>query len=273
MSAVHARLLILTALVAMTGFSQDQKEPHTVRDICVKAVPGKAMEAESFARDVMVPLNQARADAGEFAWFLFVRGVVPAGSSAKCDFRAVYGYEGLPAETASTEQLEAAAKRAKLNVTGNEIRTKLNSLTQQVDVEYWVNRDSIGRNAQDGSFIRLNHYHVKPQATNDWIRLETTYWKPLVEAWDKGGGKGSWAAYELWMPQGDSQPYDAMTVDIFPDWNSLLHEVPLGDLWPKVHPHTDMTSVFDQLDRVRSRHDIEIYKVIDIVAAANSMSK
>ena len=67
-----------------------------MRDICVKAAPGKAMEAEAFVRDVMVPLNQARADAGEFAWFVFVRGVVPAGSSAKCDFRAVYGYDRSP---------------------------------------------------------------------------------------------------------------------------------------------------------------------------------
>jgi hypothetical protein len=272
MSVVYNRLLTLTALFATTCFAQDQREPHTVRDICVKAAPGKAMEVEAFVRDVLVPLNQARADAGEFAWFVFTRGVVPAGSSAKCDFRAVYGYNGFPPEVASNEQLEAAAKRAKLNMTGDQIRTKLTSVSQQVDVEYWVNRDSIGPSTQNGSFIRLNHYDVKPQATNDWLRLETTYWKPLVEAWDKAGGKGSWGAYQLWMPQGDSQPYDAMTVDIFPDWNSLLHEVALGDLWPKVHPHTDMTEVFDQLERVRSRHDIEIYKVINLVSA-NSLSK
>jgi hypothetical protein len=253
--------------------AQNHKEPQTVRDFCVKAAPGKAMDAEAFAREVMVPLNQARADAGEFAWFVFARAVVPAGSSAKCDFRSVYGFDGLPAETASNEQLDAAAKRAKLNMTGAEIRTKLSSLSQQVDVEYWVSRDSIGPSMQNGSFVRLNHYSVKPQATSDWLRLETTYWKPLVEAWDKAGGKGSWGVYELWMPQGDSQPYNAMTVDIFPDWSSLLHEVPLADLWPKVHPHTDMTQLFDQLDRVGSRHDIEIYKVIDLVTPAHTLSK
>ena len=66
MSSVYIRLLMLTAL-SVASFAQDHKEPQTVRDICVKAAPGKAMDAEAFARDVMVPLNQARADAGEFA--------------------------------------------------------------------------------------------------------------------------------------------------------------------------------------------------------------
>jgi hypothetical protein len=75
------------------------------------------------------------------------------------------------------------------------------------------------------------------------------------------------------MPEGDNLPYNAMTVDIFPDWNSLLHGVPLGDAWSKVHPHTDMTEAFDQLDRVRSRHDIEIYKATDLVTAKDSGSK
>jgi hypothetical protein len=273
MSSVNTRLLTLTALFVTASLAQDHKEPQTVRDVCVKAAPGKAMEAEAFVRDTMVPLNQARAEAGEFAWFAFVRAIVPAGTSAKCDFRAVYGYDGLPAEAASNEQLDAAAKRAKLNMTGNEMRAKLNSLSQQVDVEYWINRDSVGASTQNGSFVRLNHYSVKPRALDEWLRLETTYWKPLVEAWDKTGGKGSWGVYQLWMPQGDNQPYDGMTVDIFPDWKSLLHEVPLDELWPKVHPHTEATEVFDQLERVRSRHDVEIYKVIDLVTSGNSTSK
>jgi hypothetical protein len=273
MRAVYTQLLTLTALLATSSVAQDRKEPQTVRDVCVKALPGKAMEAEAFVHNVMVPLNQARADAGEIAWFLFARAVVPAGTSAKCDYRAVYGYNGFPAETPSNEQLEAAAKRANLNMSGNEIRAKLNSTSQQVDLEYWVHVDSIGPNTAKGSYIRLNHYKVKPQANADWLRMETTYWKPLVDSWDKAGGKGSWGVYQLWMPEGDNVPYNAMTVDIFPDWNSLLHGVPLDDLWSKVHPHTEMTQAFDQLDRVRSREDIEIFKATDLVTSKESGSK
>jgi hypothetical protein len=247
------------------AFTQEQKEPPTVRDYCVKVAPGKGMEFETFVRDVSVPLNQARAEAGEFAWFLFVRGVVPAGSSAPCDYRVVYGYKGLPPESPSNDQIEAALKRAKLNMSAKEMIAKRDELSHLVDVGIWYQIDSIGPSTQKGSYVRLNHYSVKPGAMEDWRHLETTYWKPLVDAWDKEGGKGSWGVYGLMMPDGDNLPYNALTVDIFPDWNSLLHGVPFA-LWSKVHPNTEATDVFDRLDRVRSRHDIETYKVLEVVS-------
>jgi len=246
------------------AFTQEQKEPPTVRDYCVKAAHGKGMELESYVSYYVVPLNQARADAGEIAWFLFVGGVVPAGSSAPCDYRFVYGYKGLPPENPSQDQIEAAIKRAKLVTNAPAMAAQRNALSQLVSVDIWYQIDFTGLGAQKGSYIRLNHYSVKPGGTEDWQHLETTYWKPLVEAWDKEGGKGSWGVYGLMMPEGDNLPYNALTVDIFPDWNSMLHEVPIA-LWSKVHPNTEVTDVFDRLERVRSRHDIETYKVLEVV--------
>ena len=64
-------------------------------------------------------------------------------------------------------------------------------------------------------------------------------------------------------------PYNAITGDIFSDWNSLLHGIPF-ETWQKVHPNTDATEAFDRLDRVRSRHDIEVYKVLEVTAPAKS---
>ena len=66
------------------------------------------------------------------------------------------------------------------------------------------------------------------------------------------------------MPEGDNLPYNAMTVDSFPDWNSLLQGISFS-LWSKVHPNTEATDVFDRLDRVRSRANIEVYKVVEMV--------
>lgn len=271
MFATPTRLLVLTAVLATASFAQEQKEPSTVRDYCVKVAPGKSMEFEAYARDVAVPLNQARADAGEFAWALVARGVVPAGSSAKCDYRVVFGYNGAPPETPSNEQIEASLKRAKLNMSAKELFAKRDALTQLVDVEIWYNIDGIGPPPQKGNYVRLNHYNVKPAAMEDWKHLETTYWKPLVDAWMKAGGKGSWSIHGLLMPEGDNLPYNAQTVDTFPDWNSLLHGVPF-DLWTKVNPHTEATDVFDRLDRVRSRHDIEVYRVLEVVNSAKTAS-
>jgi hypothetical protein len=67
------------------------------------------------------------------------------------------------------------------------------------------------------------------------------------------------------MPEGDRVPYNAATVDFFPDWNALMQGVPVDQLWPKVHPKTTITEVFDRLEKVRSIHDVEVYKIIELV--------
>lgn len=265
------QLLIAMCCFLMFGssaFTQQRQPPPTVRDFCVKVAPSKNADFENFIRDVNVPLNQSRADAGEFDWYMVARGVVPAGSSAKCDYRIVYGYKGLPPETASVEQVDAALKKAKINMSGKDWAAKRDALTQLVDVEIWYGIDRVGTGYGKGSYFRLNHYNIKPGAMQDWQRLETTYWKPMVQEHIKGGGKGSWSVNGLLMPEGDNLPYNACTVDAFPDWNSLLEGIPLS-LWPKVHPNTEGTDVFDRLDRVRSRANIEVYKVMDIVNRVN----
>jgi len=268
MSVRKMRLLTLAVVCAAAGLSQnqDQKEPPTVRDYCVKVDAGKSAEFETFAHDYALPLSQARAASGEFSWFLIMRAVVPAGTSANCDYRVVYGYRGLPPETASSEQIEAAIRQAKLKTTAKEMIARRDSMSHLVDVGIWVQLASSGGQAQKGGYVRLNHYNVKPRAFDEWVRLETTYWKPIVESWTKTGATVGWGAYNLLMPQGENQPYNAVTVDIFPDWKALVNDVPLNELWPKTHPHTEATEVFDRLDGVRSRHDIEIYKVLEMVA-------
>lgn len=266
MSTAYSRLLVLAAMCASAGFAQDHKDPQTVRDFCVRVPTGKSMEFEAYARDVAAPLAQARADSGEFMWLLIMRAVEPAGTSAKCDYRIAYGYAGLPPEMLSTDQLDAALKKANLNMSAQDLLAKRDSLSRLVSVEIWVQIDAIGPPTQKGGYVRLNHYSVKPGMMEDWTRLETTYWKALVDPWIKSGAKSAWGLYNLWMPEGDGLPYNAATVDVFADWNSLLHGAPVGELWPKVHPHTEITEVFDRLDRVRSRHDIEVFKVIELVA-------
>ena len=267
------RQVLLTACCLLmfgpAAFTQQpQQQPPTVRDYCVKVPPGKSADFETFAKEVAVPLNQSRADNGDFEWYLVARSVIPAGSSAKCDYRVVYGYKGLPPETPSPEQTDAALKRAKLNMTAKDLAAKRDAVSQLVDVEIWYGIDSVGAGAEKGGYVRLNHYNVKPGASEDWQRLETTYWKPLVQEYNKGGGKDFWAVYGLLMPQGDNLPYNAMTVDGFPDWNSVVQESSLFSLWRKVHPNTEATDIFDRLDRVRSRANIEVYKVIERVTAS-----
>ncbi len=115
--------------------------------------------------------------------------------------------------------------------------------------------------------MRLNHNKVKDGEFDEWVRLEKTYWKPLMDSWLKGGGKGAWGLYGLGMPGGDSTPYNGMTVDSFPDWKTFIRGVPSEELWPKVHPGTTITDTFNRFARHRSIQDIEVYKLTEVVRA------
>jgi hypothetical protein len=274
MSVARRRWLVLAAVSvavalgsAVTGFAQGQAEPPTIRDYCIKVAPGKGAEFEAFLKDVAVPLAQARADAGEFDWLVVASSVVPAGSSATCDYRVVYGYKGLPPEPPSNEALAAALKRAKLAMTVDQVVARRNAVTQLVGVDIWFHIDGTGAPVEKGNYVQVNHYDVRYGETAEWVRLEKTYWKAIMDAWLKAGGKGSWGVYGLWRPTGDSTPYDSLTVDVFADWASMVRGVPLDELWPKTHPDTAASDVFNRLEKVRSVHDREIYEVVEVVRA------
>jgi hypothetical protein len=269
------RLLSAAALIASAVFAQDQNQRVIVRDVCVKVAPGKEAQFESFVGEFFMPMEKALADSGELAWWMAVRAVVPAGKSAPCDYRGVEGFHGYPADPDAFEAANAALKRAKLNMTAAEVYAKLGALSELVDVEYWVMADGVGGGQEKGSYLVLNHY--KTSNPSEWLRLEKTYWKPLVAEHVKGGATAGWSAWEMWIPgggpPGDSKPYNVQTVDQFPDWNSLVHGIPLGELWPKVHPNEEMTPFFEADAKAALAYDREIFKVVDIVSASNGSTR
>jgi len=260
-----AALVTVGLATVGTSFAQAPADPPTIRDYCIKLNAGKIADYEAYLKDVTVPVARARAEAGEFAWFLVVRGVFPAGSSAPCDYRIVYGYNGLPPEAASKDTMTAALKRAKLTVSYDEMLARRDELTHLVGVDLWYGIDGIGSNVAKDNYIALNHNTVKDGQFAEWQKLETTYWKPLVEAWLKAGGKGAWSISSLRWPTGTGAPYSSLSVDVFTDWNALVRGVPVNDLWPKVHPTVTSDVVFEKLAKTRTVHDQEIYKVVDSV--------
>lgn len=150
MPAGRLRLLtIAAAALSMawadsTARAQDQGEQRTVRDYCIKVAPGKGAEFEAHVRDVEEPLARSRRDAGEFDWLVVARGVIPAGTSARCDYRVGFGYRGLPPEELSRDGLDAALKRAKLPLTADQLIAKRRALASLVGTEIWAWIDGLG---------------------------------------------------------------------------------------------------------------------------------
>jgi hypothetical protein len=265
-------LSVLAAAGADLALAQSQPDVWTTREYCVKVVPGKGPAYEAFLRDVALPLNQSRADAGEFEWHGVGRAVVPVGSSARCDYRLAYTYKGNPPEEATSDQLNAALKRAGLSLTAEQLAEKRSALIQLISMDIWYTFENLGPQWAKGSYLKFNHWNVKGGQYEEYLRLERTTWKPLMEAWLKAGGTGSWVLVGLWMPGGEAVPYNAMTIDVFPTWDGLLKGVPLDDLWSKVHPDKTVAQAMGEMDKVRSLYTQEIFRLVERVERRKAAS-
>lgn len=265
-SCSTAAVVLAFASAASPAFAQNAADPPTARVYCIKVNPGKGAEFDAFLRDVSLPLAQVRADSGEFAWVMVARSLYPAGTSATCDYSVIYGYKGLPPEEASASSLDAALKKTKIPLTAEQMIAKRSSLITLAAAEVWWTVEATGPAIGKGGYMRVNHYKIKPGQWDEWVKAERAGWKPLVEEWNKAGGKGGWGVYGLMMPSGDSLPYDGATVDTFADWNSLIRGVPLGELWPKVHPGFSINETLANLDKVRSVHDVTTSRIEAVVS-------
>jgi hypothetical protein len=264
----------LALVVALAGvapaWAQSPEEWRSTREYCVKVLPGKARAYEAFLRDVTMPLNRSRVEAGEFETFAVERAVIPAGSSARCDYRLAYSYKGIPPEEATGEQLDAALKRAGLRLTADQMTDQRSALIELVGVDFWGTIDSAGGEWAKGSYLTFNHYKVKDGQFDKYTPLEKT-WKPLVEARIKAGSKQSWLLVGLWMPQGDAVPYNTMTIDVFPSWAEVMKSAAsFQDEWKVVHPDMPFQMVEDQKAKVRTVYKSELYRVVDIVSRGAS---
>jgi hypothetical protein len=267
---VPSLALVVVLAGAAPTWAQSPEDWRSTREYCVKVLPGKARAYEAFLRDVTVPLSRARVEAGEFETFAVERAVIPAGLSARCDYRLAYTYKGIPPEEATAEQLDAALKRAGLRLTADQMADQRASLIQLVGVDFWGTIDAVGSEWTKGSYLTFNHYKVKEGQFDEYVQLDKT-WKPLVEARIKAGSRQGWLLVGLWMPRGDAVPYNAMTIDVFPSWTEMMKAAAaFMEEWKVVHPDMPFQMVEDQKAKVRTVYASELFRIVDIVSRGGS---
>jgi hypothetical protein len=254
------RFFLITAGCVFMAAAQDQPQAYVV-DTCVKAVPGKGSETSDYIREVLVKTAQVRVDEGTAAWYLALSAVVPAGSEARCDYHLVTGYKGFPPE-ASAERAAADRKKAGITMTPAEITARANAVGHAVSTDYWRTLADAGPNVEKGQYVRFNYEKLKPGQAAEYVKLETTGWKPFVESL-KGSGLG-WHLNVLSMPGGTSQRYSAVTVDTYPTWEALGKGWPVSE-WSKVHPDLKPADYQKQVAETTERVSVEVYRILESV--------
>jgi hypothetical protein len=238
-----------------------QEKPGYVQQFCVKAVSGQEAAIEAMLPDVS-KLMQVRVDEGGLAWYAALRAVIPAGTSARCDYIFTYGYNGYPPEPLTRAQAESAFQKANIGGTLGEMMAKRDRSMTLVsdDLLRVVPGGMAGPASEKGNYVRVNLHKLKPGHTlAEWTKVETEGWAPYAAALAKERAGYGWRAQTLVMPTGVGLPYSAITVDIIPDW-AATGAPGSAEAWKKVHPDLTPAAYAAKVAEVCDRYKVELYR-------------
>ena len=264
-----SRLFIYVAVAAAFSVNlagqQSSSGFHSVA--CIKVKPENNAEFRKWAAGDVHKFAQSRVDAGALSSWIILRSVAPAGQSATCDYVVVSMYPGIPPQPLGLEELDAALKKAGITATAQQYTDRRTSLSTLVSNNIFQNQDSVGT-FKPGDYFIVNYMKVPLENMDDYVAYEKKVWKPLAEAMAKDGTRSGWSLNVRVLPNGSDQPYQAVTVDVYPSWESVFKEdSQFVDRWRKVHPDMELGTTFQRYEKLRSLINSELYVVQDLISS------
>jgi hypothetical protein len=262
-----SRLFASVALVAAFSATLFAQQPpsgyHSVA--CIKVKRENNTEFRKWIAEDGRKYAQSRVDAGAYSSWMILRSVIPAGESAECDYVVVTMYPGIPPAPMGLEELDAALKKAGMTVSAQQYVDRRNSLTTLVSNDMFQNQGYVGT-FKKGDYFVVNYMKVSDDNLDDYFAWETKVWKPLAEAMAKDGVRTSWSLNRRILPGGSDQAYQAVTVDVFPTWESIYKDdTQFVERWHKVHPDMELGTTFEKYEKLRSLAKSQLYVVQDLI--------
>jgi len=261
------RLFVCAALAA--AFSATllaQQAPTGYHSVaCLKVKPENNTEFRKWAAGDAHTLAQSRVESGIYSGWLLLRSVIPTGASAECDYVVVSMYPGTPPHPAGLDELEADLKKAGMAMTAQQYVDRRNSLTTVISTSLSQNRAFVGT-SKKGDYYVVNY--MKAANLEDYIAWEKKAWQPFAEAMAKQGIRSGWSLNTQVFPGGSDVKFNAVTVDIYPTWDSIFADFNFYEMWRKVHPDMELGTTFEQYDKLRHQGDVVIYVLQDSITAS-----
>ena len=253
---------LFAAFSAMLPAQQASPGYHSVA--CIKVKPENNNEFRKWAAGDLHKLTQSRVDGGAVSQWILLRSVIPSGTSAECDYAIVTMYPGVPPQPMGREELDAALKKAGISMTAQQYVDRRSSLTTLVSNNMFQNRALVG-GFRTGDYFVVNYMKVSNMA--DYVAFEKKAWQPMAEALDKENLRSGWSLNTMVFPGGADVKFNAVTVDVYPTWESIFNRdfQQFRQLWQKAHPDMEFGTTFEQLDKLRHQGDIDIYVVQDTI--------
>jgi hypothetical protein len=261
------RLFVLAALAAaFSALLSAQQAPTGYHSVaCIKVKPENNTEFRKWSAGDVHKFAQSRVDGGAVSSWVLLRSVIPAGESAQCDYVIVTMYPGIPPQPMGLEELDAALKKAGIAMTAQQYVDRRTSLSKLISNNMFRTRASVGT-FKKGDYFVVNY--MKTANMNDYVAWEKKAWQPMAEEMAKDNTRSAWSLNTLVFPGGTDVKFNAVTVDVYPTWESIFNPDPhFYDTWRKAHPDMEIGTTFEQYDKLRHQGDIDIFVVQDYIAA------
>jgi hypothetical protein len=119
-----------------------------------------------------------------------------------------------------------------------------------------------------GDYFVVNY--MKASNVEDYVAWEKKVWMPIADAMAKDGTRTGWSLNTMVFPGGTDMKFNAVTVDVYPTWDSIFNNdfQKFYEQWKKVHPDMELGTTFEQYDKLRHQGDVDIYVVQDTITKA-----
>lgn len=253
--------------VSVSSLAQ-QTSPGYHAVACYKLKPEEGTAFQKWAADEMSKVAQGRIDDGEITSFYLLRAVFPQGEGADCDYLVVTFFPNMPLEF-GPEQVEAAVKKAGFKFTGAEYFARRDALVRLVSVELFQNVASAG-SEKKGDYVQVNYFRLAAENQDDWVEWQKTVWRPVAEAMVKDGRSDGWSVNLTAMPFGTDLPYQAVTVDIFPNIEGVFgDDSHFMERFKKVYPDRELGTTFAKAEKLGTRARVDLYVLDEFFSAAH----
>jgi hypothetical protein len=262
-------LLACAVVAVLSAALPAQQAPsgfHTVN--CLKIKPDKMSEYRKWAAEEFHKYAQGRVDSGAVSTYYRLRAVMPAGTSAECDYVTVWVYPGVPPAPMGAEELGAALKKSGLNMSAQEFMDRRDAMSTLVSNSMFQNQFAVGQ-AKKGDYMEVGY--MKATNVDAWVAFEKSVWKPLAEEMIKDGVQSRWSVNVQMMPVGTDVPYQGVSVDIYPSFDAVFKaqvDPAFIDRFKKVHPDMDLDKTFANMEKVRSQSWTRLFVIDDMISAA-----
>ena len=261
---------LITGMAVVCAFSinlaAQPKSPGFHSVACFKVKPDSASAFQKFAADEVHKLAQGRVGDGELTGWYLLRSVWPQGESADCDYIVVALFPNLP-HPLGDQELTAAIKKTGLNITPDDYRKHRDAVSKLVSVGIYQNQALVGA-PKKGDFFEVSYMKVTQENLFDWIDYEKKVWKPFAEQLVKDGKQDGWSLNTRVMPNGADQPFQGVTVDVYPSMDAVFADDPqFFDRFRKAHPDMEFGTTIERFEKLRTQSIVNLYELEDIVTA------